>query len=251
MKTATRWCGSSVTVLDLLMNIDRIGLVGAAGFVACGIPDRPEPVPLRAPQSTDDRIGEMRAQEKARKKQITDEIAAIKKNMVASKRWTQQQSDRLPMPKLKSPAQLSSFYESLAGAGGTAFVAHPFGETRPCYVHQQWAVDADRGFLIYLTPAKPGKYHLRQMLVSGQKEQQGVWPKHEPMFEVTEGQVTYAGSVQLLMRMEKRYGVFAPGDMRVQVVDDYAFDAAAIRAQEPRPDAIAIRNGVARQGGSH
>jgi hypothetical protein len=111
-------------------------------------------------------------------------------------------------------------------------------------------VDADRGFLIYLTPAKPGKYHLRQMLVSAEKEQQGVWPKGEPVFEVAEGQVTYAGSVQLLTRMEKRYGVFAPVDMSVQVVDDYAYDVAAIKAQEPRLGATAIGNGVARRGAS-
>jgi hypothetical protein len=52
--------------------------------------------------------------------------------------------------------------------------------------------------------------------------------------------------VQLLTRMEKRYGVYAPVDMHVQVMDDYAHDVATIKAEEPRLEAIAIRNGLAR-----
>jgi hypothetical protein len=139
-----------------------------------------------------------------------------------------------------------AFYDPAPGAGGAGFLVQPFGETRMSYVHRQRTEDADRGFLVFLTPARPGRYYLHQLLVDGAKEQHGVWPKAPPAFEVTEGQVTYAGSVQLLTRMEKRYGVYAPVDMHVQVMDDYAHDVATIKAEEPRLEAIAIRNGLAR-----
>jgi hypothetical protein len=140
------------------------------------------------------------------------------------------------------------FYFPLPDTGGAAFVVHPYGETRATWVHRQRTEDSDRGFAVFLTPAKPGKYSLHQLLVDGEKQQQGVWPKAPPTFEVKEGQVTYAGSVHLMTRMEKRYGVYAPVDMGVLVIDDYAHDVATIKEQEPRLEAVAIKNGLARQG---
>jgi len=58
-------------------------------------------------KGADARMIEMRAQQKAREKQITDEITAIKQNMVATKRWTQKQSDQLVMPKLATPEAIA------------------------------------------------------------------------------------------------------------------------------------------------
>jgi hypothetical protein len=78
--------------------------------------------------------------------------------------------------------------------------------------------------------------------------QHGVWPKAPPSFEVVEGQVSYAGSVQLSTRMEKRYGAYAPVDMRVEVIDDDAEDVETIEAEEPRLAAVRITNGLAVQG---
>ena len=140
-----------------------------------------------------------------------------------------------------------AFYATVPGAGGTAFVVQPYGDTRASYVHRQRSEDSDRGFLIFLTPAKPGKYVLDTLLVDGAKEQHSVFPKHPPPFEVVEGQVTYAGTVDLLTGMEKRYGLYAPVSMGVQVVDAYAYDVATIKEHEPRLKAITIRNGLAPQ----
>lgn len=66
-------------------------------------------------------------------------------------------------------------------------------------------------------------------------------------FEVVEGLVTYAGSVQLLTLMEKLYGVYVPAEISVQVAYNYAYDVAPIRAEAPRLDTILIRNGPANQ----
>jgi hypothetical protein len=82
-------------------------LLACCGALAAPGPCDTPALAAATAQSNEDRIGQIRTQQKAREKQITDEITAIKKNMVASKRWTQQQSDRLPMPKLNSPAQLA------------------------------------------------------------------------------------------------------------------------------------------------
>jgi hypothetical protein len=144
-----------------------------------------------------------------------------------------------------------AFYAPLPGAGGTAFVVQPYGDTRASYVHRQRSDDADHGFLIFLTPVKPGRYVLDTLLVDGAKEQHPVFPKHPPSFEVIEGQVTYAGTVDLLTDMEKRYGLYAPVSMGVQVVDAYAYDVATIKEREPRLRAITIRNGLAPQDSAH
>lgn len=144
-----------------------------------------------------------------------------------------------------------AYYDPMPGAGGAAFIVHPYGETRASYVHRQRTADADHGFLIFLTPVKPGRYYLHELLVDGAKEQHGVWPRNPPSFEVVEGQVTYAGTVDLLTRMEMRYGVHAPVDMSVRVVDDYAYDVATIKAHEPRLEAVTIRNGLARQNAAN
>jgi hypothetical protein len=55
----------------------------------------------------DQRMVEMREQQKAREREIADEITAIKRNMVATKRWTQKQSDMLVAPKLSTPEALA------------------------------------------------------------------------------------------------------------------------------------------------
>lgn len=55
----------------------------------------------------DQRMASMREQQKAREREIADEITAIKRNMVATKRWTQKQSDMLVMPKLSTPEALA------------------------------------------------------------------------------------------------------------------------------------------------
>lgn len=51
----------------------------------------------------DQRLADMREQQNAREREIADEITAIKRNMVATKRWTQKQSDMLLLPTLSTP----------------------------------------------------------------------------------------------------------------------------------------------------
>jgi len=142
-----------------------------------------------------------------------------------------------------------AFYDPVRGSGGSAFLVHPRGETRASVVNPAQAGKADRGYMAFLTPVKPGKYHLNQLLVGVPGNQQGVGPKGEPVFEVVEGQVTYAGSMQMWTWLTPGggNGGYVPVKRTVEVVDEYAKDMALIGAKEPRLSTVTIRNGVARQ----
>lgn len=145
-----------------------------------------------------------------------------------------------------SARRVVAFYDPKPNGGGAAFVVQPFGTTLASFVAKRRFDDADPGFAVFLTPAKPGKYALQSLLVNDAKEQVGVWPKDSPTFEVVAGQVTYAGSLHLMTRMEQSLGVYVARDMSVQVVDDYALDAAELRALEPRLGTAVMKNGLAK-----
>jgi hypothetical protein len=140
-----------------------------------------------------------------------------------------------------------AFYDPVRGSGGTAFVVHPRGETRASLVNPNQPGKTGRGYMAFLTPVKPGKYHLNQLLVGPPGQQQGVGPKDDAVFEVVEGQVTYAGSMQMLTRVAPERGGYVPVRRTVEVVDEYEQDMALIKAQEPRLSAVIIRNGLARK----
>jgi hypothetical protein len=141
-----------------------------------------------------------------------------------------------------------AFYDPVPGSGGAAFVVHPRGETRASLVNPDQPGKAARGYMAFLTPVKPGKYHLNQLQVGVPGDQQGVGPQDEPVFDVVEGQVTYAGSMQMLTRVEPQgYGQYVPVRRTVEVVDEYTKDIALIKAQEPRLSTVTITNGAARQ----
>lgn len=144
-----------------------------------------------------------------------------------------------------------AFYGPVRGSDGSAFVVQPRGETRASWVNPNQPGKADRGYMAFLTPVKPGKYYLDTLLVGPMSHQESVHPKkEEPVFEVREGQVTYAGSVQMLTLAEPSRGGYEPVRRTVEVVDEYAQDMALIKAQEPRLSTVTIRNGVARPAAS-
>lgn len=140
-----------------------------------------------------------------------------------------------------------AFYDPVRGSGGSAFLVHPRGETRASPVNPSQPGKADRGYMAFLTPVKPGKYHLNQLLVGVAGNQQVVGPKDEPVFEVVEGQVTYAGSMQLTTWITPGggNGRYVPVKRTVEVVDQYEKDMALIGAKEPRLSTVTIRNGIA------
>jgi len=144
-----------------------------------------------------------------------------------------------------------AFYSVVRGSDGSAFVVHPSGETRASLVNPDQPGKADRGYMAFLTPVKPGKYYLDTLLVGPIGHQQVLGPKKkEPVFEVREGEVTYAGSVQTLTLAELSRGGYEPVRKTVEVVDEYTKDMPLIKAQEPRLSTVTIRNGVARQAAS-
>jgi len=145
-----------------------------------------------------------------------------------------------------------AFYSPVRGSDGSAFVVQPRGETRASWVNPDQPGKADRGYMAFLTPVKPGKYYLNTLLVGPMSHQESVRPKkEEPVFEVREGEVTYAGSVQMLTLAELSRGGYEPVRKSVEVVDEYAKDMALIRAKEPRLSTVTIRNGLARQAVSN
>jgi hypothetical protein len=143
-----------------------------------------------------------------------------------------------------------AFYDTVRGSGGSAFVVHPRGETRASLVNPNQPGKADRGYLAFLTPVKPGKYHLNQLMVGVPGNQQGVGPKDEPVFEVVEGEVTYAGSMQMLSRVERHGSGYVPVRRTVEVVDEYAKDIPAVNVPSGRARKISGRRpGAAGCGG--
>jgi hypothetical protein len=137
-------------------------------------------------------------------------------------------------------------YAPVSGSDGAAFVVQNGGRTRASIVYP--AGRAGRGYLGFLTPVKPGKYQLRQLQVGTQDNLQSVFPKNAPVFEVAEGQVTYAGSMRMQTRVApgRRAGGYETVRRSVEVVDEYTQELPAIQAKEPRLSTVTVKNGLAR-----
>jgi hypothetical protein len=70
-----------------------------------------------------------------------------------------------------------------------------------------------------------------------------------PVIEVREGQVTYAGSIQLVVRVGKdNFGHAVPYSAALRLVDDAASDIAAMKKADVRLAQLAVVDGVQAQG---
>jgi hypothetical protein len=70
-----------------------------------------------------------------------------------------------------------------------------------------------------------------------------------PMIEVREGQVTYAGSIQLVVGAGKNiFGQARPSNAKLRLVDDAARDIAAIKKADARLSQLTVVDGLQSQG---
>lgn len=70
-----------------------------------------------------------------------------------------------------------------------------------------------------------------------------------PVIEVREGQVTYAGSIQLIVRAGKNiFGQARPSSAALRLVDDAARDIAAMKKADARLAQLAVVDGLQAQG---
>ena len=141
-------------------------------------------------------------------------------------------------------------FDTVRGADGSSFKLYPGGETISGYVDPSRPGKSDRGYPTFLKAVKPGKYYLSSLTTGPLDNPQVVGPKEDTVFEVKEGEVTYAGSVQMLTWWTERGNGHVPVKRTVEVVDEFARDMPAITVHEPRLATLPIRNGVAGQGAS-
>lgn len=141
-------------------------------------------------------------------------------------------------------------FHTVKGAEGENFSVYPGGPTTFAgYVDPTRPGKSDRGFPTFLKQVKPGKYFLNSVVVGTPENSQVVGPKEDTVFEVKEGEVTYAGSVQMVTWWTERGNGYVPVKRIVEVADEFARDMPAIQVHEPRLATLPVRNGVARQGG--
>jgi hypothetical protein len=70
-------------------------------------------------------------------------------------------------------------------------------------------------------------------------------PKYPPVVEVREGQVTYAGSIQLTSQVTKTYfGHARPTTAQLRLSDDAAVDVPAMRRADPRLARLSFIDGL-------
>jgi hypothetical protein len=139
-------------------------------------------------------------------------------------------------------------FDTARGAEGSAFKVFRGGQTTFAgYVDPTRPEKSDRGYPTFLKQVKPGKYYLSSLTVGPLDNPQVVGPKEDTVFEVKEGEVTYAGSVQMTTWWVERGNGYVAHKRTVEVVDEFARDIPAIKVHEPRLATLPVRNGVARQ----
>lgn len=91
--------------------------------------------------------------------------------------------------------------------------------------------------ILVLTEVKPGKYKMGALQGSfpGRNKTVAIEAIDPPVIEVREGEVTYAGSLQLINLVgENLLGMAVPGSARMVVKNEYRTDVSAIKVADPR-----------------
>lgn len=135
-------------------------------------------------------------------------------------------------------------FDAVAGSTGSSFAVFPGGQTTFAGYVDPTRPKSDRGFPTFLKQVKPGKYRLSSMTVGMPNNPEIVGPKEEPEIEVVEGQVTYAGRVQMTTWWTERGSGYVPVKRTMEVVDEFAKDMPAIQGREPRLATLQLRNGA-------
>ncbi|MBQ5939525.1 MULTISPECIES: hypothetical protein [unclassified Massilia] len=139
------------------------------------------------------------------------------------------------------------YFDTVRGSAGSPFWVLRGGGAFAGYVNVEQPARTDRGYPAFLKPVKPGKYYLRSLTVGTPGNEQVVGPKDDTVIEVVEGEVTYAGRVQMQTWWTEKGNGYAPVRRTLEVLDEYAQDMAAFQVREPRLATMTVRNGVARQ----
>ena len=107
------------------------------------------------------------------------------------------------------------------------------------------SVDDDGLPTLLLTQVKPGKYRLTDVFINPYpyKNPFFVGAKNSQSFEVTEGQVTYVGSMLLLTRTRWVGGTLTPAMFLLDMASDFETDIAELKVMEPRLSPVVIKNG--------
>jgi hypothetical protein len=113
------------------------------------------------------------------------------------------------------------------------------------------ALEESRGRrVLSLVKVPAGRYQLGRVSSSFNVYQQHVTLDmvDPPVIEVREGQVTYAGSIQLIVRAGKNiFGQARPSSAALRLVDDAARDVAAMKKTDARLAQLAVVDGVQTQ----
>lgn len=132
-------------------------------------------------------------------------------------------------------AGTKEYFFITSGSGATAKSKHP----------RSTADDSPP--VLLLSPAKPGKYKLRDVRIIAS-------PFNNPFsfrvtnlapIEVTAGQVTYAGSMRLHNSSRWVVGRLTAGSYYLRQLDDFKTDIAELKGMEPRLSRVEVTNGLA------
>lgn len=100
---------------------------------------------------------------------------------------------------------------------------------------------------LLLSSAKPGKYRLREARISPYPHRFDAvfFLVDQPVIDVVEGQLTYAGSMRLRSSVQWGAGKPTVNSIAVETENDFAIDVAELKLREERLSSVPIKNALA------
>jgi hypothetical protein len=143
---------------------------------------------------------------------------------------------------------LTVMYSPVEGGSGQHFSIHTSNSTGNTGMWSDKKLALDDGMtrrLVLLVPVRPGKYRVKQYYSSFPVFGREVFidAKEPPTFEVREGEIAYAGSVQLSFSVGKTlFGQLRPNVATIKLVHELDKDVRAARDVDSRLAKIEVRD---------